>query len=231
MSFSVLDLLFKSPCCLCKKQSGKKVCLHCSKQIAPIILPYCSFCGSPGENGPRSCSQCLGRAYSFKQARAYGLYEGNLKRLIHYMKFHGLKELGPILGDLMIQGYRNYPELKEAGMILPVPLSKERLKERGFNQSALLAKHLAQGIGRPFSSGILARAKNTAPLFSKNLRERDKELQEAFVIVDPQLIKGKEILLVDDIYTSGTTAHHCALALLKGEARSVTLYTLCKDLV
>ncbi len=232
MNFSfLLDLLFKRSCPLCSRQSTETVCPDCLSRILPVSPPYCRFCGAPGPTGAVRCHQCEGRTYAFKLARSFGLYEGNLKRLIHHLKFYGLRELSAPLGNLLILGFRNYPELSDIELVLPVPLSEERLKERGFNQSELLAKHLARGIHRPFDSKILHRMKNTAPLFSRNRKEREQELDNAFIVRNPAVLKEKHLLLVDDIYTSGTTAQACSNVLLKEGARSVSVYTLSKDIL
>jgi ComF family protein len=112
---------------------------------------------------------------------------------------------------------------RSAALVMPVPLHRRRLWSRGFNQSGLVARELAKGWGYPFEVALLRRTKATVPLKGMSHNQRRKAVAGAFAVVDPERIKGREIILVDDVLTSGSTAEACARALRKAGAARVEL--------
>jgi len=117
-------------------------------------------------------------------------------------------------------------ELPGADMVLPVPLYKKRLRERGFNQSALLGKYVAKRLGRPLNLYSLIRNRDTRPQVGLSAKERKKNIRNAFEIREQGVIKGRRVLLIDDVFTTGATARECSKVLRKAGAQEIFVITL-----
>ncbi|MBI4842921.1 MAG: ComF family protein [Nitrospirae bacterium] len=117
-------------------------------------------------------------------------------------------------------------ELPEADMAVPVPLYTKRLKERGFNQSALLGKHIANRAGVPLMLNVLVRSRNTLPQVGLSAKERRKNIMNAFDVVSHESVKGKKVMLIDDVFTTGATVNECSKVLKKAGAEEVFVVTL-----
>jgi len=188
-----------------------------------IFPPRCLTCRRLGDQ--ILCAECE------KQIKpavdAVGLYEGVLKTAILKLKFKGKKTLAEPLGKLMAE-FLKVSLQEKIDLIIPVPLHENRLKSRGFNQSELLAEVIAERIGIPFESKALVRSRDTRPQFDLKINERLKNVEGAFAIKDPAKIRGKLILLIDDILTTGATARECRKVLKESGAERVHIFTLAK---
>jgi ComF family protein len=231
-------LFFPDDCRVCKRALDKwtrvPVCDDCLKAPAPLETDYlCAVCNTPFINAyPLDergvCAACRSGLRGFDRAASFGLYEGPLRTLIHLFKYSGMKPLGRTLASHM-ERVISIDERFDA--VVPVPLHWRRKWDRGFNQSALLADHIARRRGIPVvhalrrkratatQAGLASagRRRNVAGAFE--LRARAKE--------DPRLA-GKKILLIDDVMTTGATASACASVLKRGGAKSVSLVTLAR---
>ena len=152
---------------------------------------------------------------------AYGLYEGVLKEAISRFKFYGLRRLSRPLGGLL----PNLP-IPESDAIVPVPLTAKGLKQRGFNQSLLIARVVSEKTGAPLNIDTLLKIKETPPQVGLSASERHKNLTGAFEVKGN--LKGKRILLVDDVVTTGATATACSKALLKAGAQEVVILAIAR---
>jgi ComF family protein len=152
---------------------------------------------------------------------AYGLYEGVLKEAISRFKFYGLRRLSRPLGGLL----PNLP-IPEADAIVPVPLTAKGLRQRGFNQSLLIARVVSKKTGIPLNIDTLFKIKETPPQVGLSASERHKNLAGAFEVKGD--LKGKRILLVDDVVTTGATAAACSKALLKAGAQEINVLTIAR---
>jgi len=201
-----------------------------------LFPPQCVACGT---HGSWLCSSCIARIEFVKppwvQAsliggisplqglRAAARLSGPLQKAIHSFKYKGLRALAPALGEMLYQCWeaQSWP----VDVIVPVPLHASRLRQRGYNQSALLARELARRSDLPVTEQVLLRVIATRPQVGLNATERAENVRHAFRCCDSSL-RGLQVLLVDDVLTTGATLRACARALLQGKARAVWGLTL-----
>jgi ComF family protein len=167
------------------------------------------------------CWQCLKKAPPFSMVMNYGLYEGVLAEAINHLKFHGLKRFARPLGRLLLSF-----DLPMIDGIIPVPLSIKRLRERGFNQSLLIAKTISKEKKVPLMMDILFKKKETPPQVSLSAKERLSNLKNAFEVKGD--IQDLRLLLVDDVMTTGATVTECSKMLIKAGAKEVIVLTLAR---
>jgi len=204
------------------------LCDGCVKKIHWIGENTCDKCGKalPDTYRGNICYDCMIYSHYFRKGFScftYGMYE---RELIFDFKYNGKGYLGAKFGDILYD--RICCEDVKADIVIPVPISSERLKKRGYNQSAVMASHLAGRLGIPFDDGGLVRKKETARLRGLSPADREAALEGAFAFREPRKwrIKDKSVLLIDDIYTTGATADACSRALLDAGAAEVFLLTL-----
>jgi len=162
----------------------------------------------------------------FRYARSYGIYEGGLEEAIKQLKYHGIKRLASPLSELLLK-----TSLPDVDAIIPVPLHGKRLRERGFNQSALIAKGISKRLHRPLLINTLIRTRYTTPQVNLTAREREKNIKGAFSVIDGEDIQGKDIMLIDDVFTTGATVRECSKVLRKAGAGNIYVITLARSVV
>ncbi|HIJ89385.1 MAG: ComF family protein [Desulfobulbaceae bacterium] len=230
---ALLDLLLPSFCLSCEKPLGPSpellFCPDCLERLHHIQSPLCPCCGRTylvAAGGDHHCGICLATPRHFNRARALFLYEEPIKKVIHRFKYRGMTTCLPSFARVA----HNLPQLAEmagADWIVPVPLHPSRLQERGFNQALLLARALFPK-DRRISSSLLVRSHPTEPQTSFNGKARRTNLKNVFAVVKPQKVAGKKILLIDDVFTTGTTVNECARVLKKCGATEVMVLTLAR---
>jgi len=159
-------------------------------------------------------------------ARALGSYEGSLQEAIHRWKYEGKEHLSVLFAEWMAGGLYRYWDPDLFDVLIPVPLHKERLRERGFNQALLLVKELSRRTGIPYRRRVLRKKRPTVPQVKLSGVEREKGVRGTFHIIVREEVEGKSILLVDDVYTTGATVNECTRVLLAGGAKRVDVLTL-----
>ncbi len=233
---ALLHLIFPSDCAVChiplRREGIPFICQACWTGLSPLSGPCCPQCGqlfsSPvalAHSPTHTCGACRQRPPAFTKAWSLYAYQSPLKEALTLLKYRGKVTLAHPLSRLLIQ---HLPLLPSVDMIMPVPLHAQRLREREFNQSALLAKPLSQHLGLPLVLGQLIRIRQTVPQTSLTKKERLLNLRKAFAVPQPETIRGKTILLVDDVMTTGTTIHECANTLLKAGSGQVYGLTLAR---
>ena len=196
----------------------------------PGRVPLCRLCGRPLENGSdvfeMTCRNCrtLGRARAFDRGTAVFTYS-SARAGIYRFKYGGREEYADYYSLEMSRKLLSFFRESERGLIVPVPLSRERLRMRGYNQAALLAERISARTGIPFSTTALERVENTSPLKQMSARERRDNLKNAF-IAHSNDVKSIMIMLIDDIYTTGATINACARACLDAGAAGAVFLTL-----
>jgi len=235
------SLFFPSPCRVCQGPltiHRSLICGSCWNKIRMIEGPICSRCGIPFPSVESQafathflCGTCRLQEPPFHQARSVGYYEGTLREGIHLFKFGKREEMGRHLGRLMVDHFPQDWGLSATDLILPIPLHPGRRRERGFNQSLILAEFVARAFDIPLDARQLVRSRPTLPQSDLPLSEKFVNLKNAFEVRKPERIEGKNILLVDDIYTSGATAQEASKALLKAGAEKVFVYTLARSVL
>lgn len=227
---ALINLIFPTPlgCKLCGGKSDGDVCSKCQEWLAAWAeRPKCRICGRTITSERSSkCRECHGHRPSFSAARAAGPYEEGLREAIHLLKFKGRKSLVPVLAKLMVQVIQQQPSLQNCQAVIPVPLSRGRLRQRGFNQAELLASEVARGINLPMLSNVLVKHKETPPQTGLTKEQRKINLQDAFKVKAPGEIKGKNILLLDDVFTTGSTVSTIAQLLRQEGVQEIFVITL-----
>lgn len=206
-------------------------CPQCTAGIRFIRSPLCPRCGIPfttPEKEDRLCGECLVTERPFALARAVGLYEETLLAAIHLFKYRGRIGIGKILGSIMADFAGGIWDRKDLSVVMPVPLHRKRLRERGFNQSVILARAIAKRFDLPLDFWTLRREVFTKPQVGLGHEERSVNVRGAFIVRKRERTTGERILLVDDVYTTGSTLAECTGTLLHAGADSVAILTLAR---
>lgn len=191
------------------------------------------------ESSDALCAECRRQEYAFDLARSFGLYSGNLRAAILQLKFHHRERLGRKLGELLCSLWSSVsgPDLGNLPIVLPVPLHRDRQRQRGYNQAELLAKGMAKGFARRVSAGAevlqvethcLRRLRPTVPQTGLDPRARHENVRGVFAVANPERVRGATVLLVDDVMTTGATASACAEVLKREGARRVLVLSLAR---
>lgn len=230
----LLDSILPRRCRKCGKilTTEGELCEKCLKELNFIYPPYCSKCGYPlNEEQIKSkmlCPSCLKKNRSpFRLSRSALHYDDGSKNLILAFKFMDKTENARLLAAMLkVAG----EDIFAAGtdFIVPVPLHYTRLVKRRYNQSVLLSRELSRYTGLPVDCFSLVRHKATRPQVEFSGSERIKNVKDAFSVRHPEKIKGKRIVLIDDVMTTGSTLRECALALKKAGAKSVDTLTVAR---
>ena len=235
-SFKLAELIFfPSLCKLCSNlleiPREKIVCRSCLQVIQPHRTSYCLSCGKffSGSGEPHYCRRCVEQRPAFSYHRSCGLYTGKLKDIILLYKYRGFSVLGEFLAEFIVRSLGKEESLWwKTDAIIPVPLHSEKEKERGFNQAQILAKELARRKQIPLIGDQLVKVKRTLPQTSLEAKERENNLKGAFEVRDREKIRGKIVLLVDDVFTTGSTLQECSLALKAAGALEVRALTVAQ---
>ena len=219
---TALDLLFPLNCLGCQRE-GKVLCASCVGRLPELTPPYCPVCAQP--NAPATCHWCLESPPAFNGIRAPYRMEGTVKDAIHNLKYRGLKAAAPELAELLAQYLAEHP--MPGDLLVPVPLHARRLRSRGYNQSALLARELSKKLGLEMDQRLLARTRNTPPQVSASRKERRDNVQGSFRCDGP--VDRRDVILVDDVATTGSTLSACAAALKGAGASSVWCLVLARE--
>lgn len=227
----LFDLLLPPTCAFCRAEaptlSPAGICPNCLTQLLPLPAARCSRCALPyptEDGGPHLCEACLRRPPDFSGVVAVGVYQELLRESIHRFKYEQGIHLDYPLGALLAQRLAtDAPEFRPA-LILPVPLHPLRLRERGYNQSLLLARRLGKELRVPTESRRLRRIRPTPPQQGLSLADRQRNLRGAFTLSAP--LCSEKILLIDDVMTTGATLRECAQVLKTGGAGDILIAVL-----
>ena len=213
MKDKVLDIIYPRRCPVCDEpvsNPGSLVCRECEGAFYEIREPYCLKCGKPLRDDSNAlCEGCMRREHDFARGRAALIYDDILKESVYRFKYGGRREYADYYVDRMAETLGPFVESCAAQAIIPIPLHKSRLKTRGYNQAALLAYGLSKRFNIPVREDILIRSGKTGVQKSLRAGQRQNNLKKAFKI-DCDVVKLKNIILVDDIYTTGSTVDAAA---------------------
>jgi len=216
--WNFLDILFPPRCAGCEKWGGL-ICNDCLKKIIIISEPVCIRCGHPVQSYRiKCCDRCRSSVIYYDNIRSWAYFEGVLKKAIHRLKYCRDLGLSERLSIPMILLLRE--QKWKVDKIIPVPLDPERFRYRGYNQAALLAKPISRNTGIAFDGDSLVRIHKTRSQVGLSEIERKENVNNVFK-ANFSSIKGRSVLLIDDVITTGSTLNSCAKTLKKAEASRV----------
>lgn len=241
---------FPADCRICNSPlievSRLPVCKTCLLSLRPLQRSFCFVCGealhtptgvdSWTTDEERRCLLCHRAEPPFERAVAYDSYEAGLRDLIHVLKFQQVRAAAAVLGRMQAETIANLEQTMPGGTIavVPVPLHKRKQAQRGFNQAEMIASAVLKRLPLPkrfeLCTGILTRRRETGSQIGLTRHQRRENLRGAFAISDPTRILNRDILLVDDVFTTGTTASECARVLRRAGARRVWVATVARTL-
>ncbi|MDT8070453.1 MAG: ComF family protein [Terriglobia bacterium] len=238
---SLYSALFPSDCRLCSTPlntvSRLPVCEACVNRIEQMPADRCRACGDLFPVGYQSstdlCPDCAFEAPPFERAAAYGPYTGGLRELIHLLKYEQIKPAAKVLGRMLSEA-ANTLELRGEVIVIPVPLHAAKLRQRSFNQSELIAKealrhlHGYQNAHFTLEVALMKRRRDTPSQVGMTREERAANLRGAFGVTSRSRIRGQQVLLVDDVLTTGATVAECTRVLRRGGAKHIWVATVAR---
>jgi ComF family protein len=245
---SLFATFFPADCRICGQPllniSRLPVCADCLAAMRPIAGGLCSVCGerlvSPhafsGEHGEPRCGLCRRMDQPYAKAAAYGSYDGGLRDLIHMLKYQGVRPASNVLGRMLSEVLENLrPAVGSRHLtVIPVPLHVSKQRQRGFNQSEMIARVALKLTAARDSYSLLAdgleRVRDTQSQIGLTRHQRRENLRGAFRVKYPEAIAGQDVLLVDDVFTTGTTGSECARVLRRAGASRVWVATVARTL-
>lgn len=232
---SLKEIFYPRHCLLCREKipfddQKDLVCRECLKEISPHLPPFCRKCGrglTQENTASHICAECQNARFYFERAWTVCNYQKNARALIHQFKYKNKIYLSLPLAELMIDFIQQYHlPLNHCDYLIPIPLSPAKLREREFNQAEVLAKRIAGHFGIRLLSGNLKRIRNTHAQADLDKESRWRNIAGAFKITNPDTIKEKTILLLDDVLTTGATASEASRVLKNAGASAVYVLTL-----
>jgi len=234
---SLIDLIFPPRCTACAKILEERrvppICEACFEALHLCASPLCPICGAPYADqtaADHPCETCLLSPPPFTAARSVAAYTGILQDMIHRCKYGHDSSLGEFLGKMMADFPYPSFDLNDYTVVMPVPLHTKRLRERGFNQSLLLARAIAKRHKKKLDYLSLSRSVHTPPQTTFGRQEREQNVKGAFRVRESARLEGEKIILIDDVYTTGSTARECARTLKWAGAVAVAVLTLSRAL-
>jgi ComF family protein len=244
---SLFSVVFPTRCSICNAEvtraDGLGVCRDCWSRIEAWRGISCERCGLPivseraADSAQVMCGACRTSDFAFDLARSFGIYRGHLRLLILQLKFGRRERLGRRLGVLLGRPWEKLELMvgDEPPLIVPVPLFRSRERTRGFNQARLLAEGLRYelsklGAGKKvrIETRLLVRTRATLPQAGLKLQARKENVRGAFSVANPEPVQGRQVVLVDDVMTTGATLSACASALKKCGAGRVFALALAR---
>jgi ComF family protein len=222
---TVLDLIFPPRCIICRCYGEGYICSSCRDSIPLITPPVCDVCGQP-VSVPGVCAGCLGSPLSIDGIRSAILFEGPGRNALHAFKYEGLTSLRESLGEFLSDAWKRFQV--PGDVIVPIPLHSRRARQRGYNQSSLLAYELGRDSNLTVLDDLLVRVRATLPQVGLNADQRWGNVRGAFECRSVKRISGRAVLLVDDVCTTGATLSACAEALRPYEPVSIWALTLAR---
>jgi competence protein ComFC len=224
--WTALDLLFPPSCGGCGAV-GARWCPNCSETVSPPPEPLCDICGNPIDAGRSLCRDCRTDRPQFQALRSWSVFEGPVRNVLHRLKYR--RDLA--LGDALAPQLADFVNVLDwnVEIIVPVPLGDGRLRERGYNQAALIARPLALRLGLAYDHLAVSRIRETCSQVGLTRQQRQENVRSAFA-ARPARVRDRRILLVDDVATTGSTLSSCAGALRASGARDVFALTVARAL-
>ena len=234
LAVGAMDILFPHRCAACGKkllgEHKRKMCSDCRSDISFLQPPVCKICGMElkgDKERSHICGRCLSNPPPYLLARSVVQYSSVVQKLLHGLKYGADTSVLPGIAEILSQF--DLAPFDHCDHIIPVPLHVKRLRQRGLNQSVLLAKIIfSNKTQSTLKTDFLIRARNTVPQTTLNGVERRKNLKDAFIVAQKAEIGQSSICLVDDVFTTGTTVSECSRVLCRHGAKEVKVITFTR---
>jgi ComF family protein len=231
---ALAQIFFPPVCYVCNEPveslTDQCLCPSCLESIEHIVEPFCDQCGMPFPAASHTdsplCGQCLANPPAYKQARYGIVYTEIVRSAVVRFKYQKATYLARPLSNILLESFNEFYDAGHIDLITPVPLHVKRLRNRGFNQALLLAEQLAKRTGLDLERNVVRKMKDTRPQVGLKRAERNKNLRGCFRVHDPEIIRGRRVLIVDDVATTGTTVGEAAKTVMKAGAHEVAVLVL-----
>jgi ComF family protein len=235
---SVLNIVYPENCFICAAPVSRRqdcgLCSSCWNKILALKIgrPRCPSCGLPlnttNAESENLCGRCIIQLPAYSGARSFGHYEAEMSRMVQELKFYGRKKLATLLSPLMVSVFYECWRRDSFDLIVPIPLHPKRKRERGYNQSELLARAIAAQTAITVNNRALIRIRSTLPQIGLSDSQRFENVRKAFKCSDAGKISGKRILLIDDVMTTGATVSSAAQTLMEAGCFRVSVLTAAR---
>jgi len=226
----ILDIIYPRRCPICNGIVGGKktrACSDCMGKLSIIKEPRCKKCSKQLENNQDEyCFDCHHKKHYFDEGYAVLRYDEQMQKSMAYFKFHGRPEYGEFYAELLVRAARQIIERWQVGVLLPVPIHRARRNIRGYNQTEIIGRVLSRELSIPIHTNLIKRVKNTKAQKQLNIDERKKNVQNAF-IARAEVGQYECVLIIDDIYTTGSTIDEMAKELRAKGVKKVFFLTVC----
>ena len=224
----LLDMIYTKKCPMCHKilkEKNSLVCPDCFQKAIPMKEPLCMKCGRPVRMEEEYCQDCRSGVHHFTEGRSIFPYAEIWRQSLVRFKYYGCREYGDFYAKAISIYGRKYLERWKPQLIVPVPLHSRKKRMRGFNQAAYLAERVSRFTGIPWSDNLVIKIRNTKSQKKLNASQRKKNLRNAYLVT--RKITGFSVLVVDDVYTTGSTMDAMAMCLQGAGAKDVYFLTVC----
>ena len=229
---TAIVFLYPAKCRVCDDFLGvvsmPYICANCWREMQFLEPPWCDICGTPGVDG--LCDACAVSPPRYGKLRSIAFYHTTLQEAIHLFKFEKKKVFAQHLIQLINAHIPSGCSLEAYDFVLPIPIHKKRLRERGFNQATLLADGIAKIAGVPVLTDALVRKRHTVAQSSLDSTARQQNIVGAFEVRDPDIISGKRLLVIDDVFTTGATIREAVSELWTADPAEIDVLTLARTL-
>ncbi|OVE77169.1 hypothetical protein BVX99_03345 [bacterium F16] len=229
----LLNIVFPDMCPLCSErqpEDGKPICSTCFSDLSIIHGRTCTKCGGPLLTEHARCRECTDSPRVWWQSAVSAFcFDGLSREAVHRFKYHGDVSLIPFLSDACISAWNERCPDKTVDCIVPVPLHWLRKLRRGYNQSEMICTEISQALSAPMIRAV-KRVRWTPPQAQLSKSKRQNNLKNAFLVSNQERIRGKSLLLVDDVMTTGSTLNECSRQLVKAGAAEVNILTIARRL-
>lgn len=222
----ILEIIYPKTCCFCGKVSEKELCDVCAKKVIYIEEPRCKCCGKPVRYAEQEyCYDCQKNTHAYEQGKSLWIHKMPVSLSIYQFKYKNRRIYGEFYAKEMARLYGNLIRFWGVEVIVPIPLHRRKKRLRGYNQAAVIAKQLGKIMGIPVDCNSIVRNRYTRPQKELNDKERKQNLKQAFSVTN-KWKNYKRVLLIDDIYTTGSTMDTVAEELKKNGVQKVWFLTI-----
>ena len=227
----IWDIFYPRRCVICDRilrMKEQEICSQCKGLPLLIGENFCMKCGKRVPEGQEYCEDCQSKKTTFLCGRSVFSHNRDLRRSIARFKYHGRQEYASYYGRMMYKVHKEWIQKIQPDMLLPVPVHKKRLQQRGYNQAELIAKELGVHARIPVVTDWLCRQENTLPQKELSAQERFQNLQGAFAVKEAELYTNINcVIIIDDIYTTGSTIEACSQVMRKIGVQNIYFLCLC----